>query len=252
MKAVILAAGRGSRMKERTKVRPKCLTELWGRTLLEWQLKAFERAGINAKDIAVITGYHAEEIRAADPAGVQFFHNPDWEKTNMVSTLLFAEDWLTAEECIVSYADIVYSFHAIQLLAEYRGDLALTYYTEFLPLWQARFENPLEDLESFRVSKEGKLLEIGRRVSDLKEIEGQYMGLLKFTPKGWREVRQGLAEGLPKPVERMDMTGLFAHLLSRGVEIAALPYEDLWLEVDRPEDAELYSSWKEERYRALL
>ena len=46
MKGIILAAGRGSRMGVLTDERPKCLTVLAGRTLLEWQIEAMRKAGI--------------------------------------------------------------------------------------------------------------------------------------------------------------------------------------------------------------
>jgi len=55
MKAIILAAGRGSRMKNLTDERPKCLVELRGNPLLDWQLAALLEAGIDR--IAIDTGY---------------------------------------------------------------------------------------------------------------------------------------------------------------------------------------------------
>jgi choline kinase len=103
MRSIILAAGRGSRMGDLTEEYPKCLTQFAGRTLLEWQLSALRAAGI--RDIAVVRGYRAETI---NPSGCIWFENPDWAKTNMVSTLACASQWLERDDCIVSYSDIVY------------------------------------------------------------------------------------------------------------------------------------------------
>ena len=58
MKAIILAAGRGSRMKNLTDDRPKCLVELRGKALLDWQLAALREAGI--EQAAIVTGYRRE------------------------------------------------------------------------------------------------------------------------------------------------------------------------------------------------
>ena len=55
MNAIILAAGRGSRMKNLTSDKPKCLVQLNGKTLIQWQLDALNQAGIS--NIAVVTGY---------------------------------------------------------------------------------------------------------------------------------------------------------------------------------------------------
>ena len=242
MKAVILAAGRGSRMKEKTEALPKCLVELWGKTLLEWQLQALREAGI--EDIAIITGYHAEEIRKRQP-NVTYFHNENWEHTNMVSTLLEADAWLKADDCIVSYADIVYTSKAVKLLKDSNAEIALTYYTKFLELWKKRFENPLDDIETFRLDGT-RLKEIGQKAQSLDEIEGQYMGLLKFTPQGYAKLLEQVEAGLPKPLAKMDMTGLLSHLLSKGLVMEALPYDELWLEVDNQHDLALYETWKPE------
>ena len=60
LRAVILAAGRGSRLHPYTENRPKCLMELGGMTLMERQLRALRGAGIT--DIVVVTGYRAEML----------------------------------------------------------------------------------------------------------------------------------------------------------------------------------------------
>jgi choline kinase len=111
VKAIILAAGRGSRMKSLTDEHPKCLVELRGKPLLEWQLESLRAAGIS--DIAVVTGYKREVLAER---GLSEFHNPRWAETNMVSSLACAESWLQGEPCIVSYSDIFYSPVAVQSL----------------------------------------------------------------------------------------------------------------------------------------
>lgn len=237
MKAIILAAGRGSRMKENTKVLPKCLTSLWGKHLLAWQIEALHRAGI--KDIAVITGYHSEEITSRYPE-VHYFHNSDWENTNMVSTMLCAEEWLKNDTCIISYADIVYKSDAIKSLIEDNAKFCITYYTKFAELWKNRFVNPLDDVESFKINETGIITEIGQKASSLDEIEGQYMGLLKFSPSIWSDIKLLLDERLPKPINKMDMTGLLEYLIENGIELKGVPYDDLWIEVDSQEDLAYY------------
>ena len=249
MKAIILAAGRGSRMKERTEILPKCLTELWGKRLLEWQIEAINKAGI--RDVAVVTGYHAMEIINRFP-DLTYFHNGDWESTNMVSTLFKADKWLSTDECLVSYADIIYTSEAVALLSNEETDISLTYYTKFMELWKGRFDNPLDDIETFKIDDNGIMTQIGQKAKSLEEIEGQYMGILKFRPTGWGRVKAETEKGLPKPLSGMDMTGLLNCLISRGLKIKGIPYEGLWLEVDSQEDINFYKSWDEKFYKNIL
>lgn len=236
MRAVILAAGRGSRMGSMTSDQPKCLSELLGRALLDWQLGALRRAGIDG--VAAVRGYKGELLQRP---GVAYFENPRWSETNMVMSLACADAWLQESGCIVSYSDIVYPSATVRALAQSQGDIAITYDVNWLALWARRFANPLDDAESFSVSPGGLLLDIGRRVASLGEINGQYMGLLRFSPAGWASVRRVLA-GLPQPQQdRLDMTSLLRLLLAQGVAVNAVPVGEPWFEVDNPADLSLYA-----------
>ena len=62
--AIILAAGRGSRLGTITQDHPKCRTRLGGKSLLDWQLEALQGAG--AESIGVVTGYLAEMLARHD------------------------------------------------------------------------------------------------------------------------------------------------------------------------------------------
>jgi choline kinase len=107
-------------------------------------------------------------------------------------------------------------------------------------LWSQRFQDPLLDAETFRLDRAGNLLEIGERASTLAEIQGQYMGLLKFTPAGWARVRQLLAALSEPEVDRLDMTSLLRLGLRAGWQIAVSPVCGAWGEVDAERDLELY------------
>ena len=150
MRALILAAGRGSRMRALTQDRPKCLVPIAGRPLLYWQLAALRAAGL--RQIAIVRGYLAEYLT---PPGCTLLDNPRWAQTNMVATLTCADDWLQADSCIVSYADIVYHPDHVRALAQAPGDLAITYDRLWQELWADRFHDPLRDAETFRRAGDG-------------------------------------------------------------------------------------------------
>jgi choline kinase len=236
MKAIILAAGRGSRMKDLTNERPKCLVELRGKVLLDWQLKALREAGIS--EIAIVTGYKRELL---SNRGLVEFHNPRWAETNMVSSLTYAQEWLLAEPCIVSYSDIFYEASAVELLMTSAASLAVTYDPHWLKLWEKRFGDPLLDAETFRVNSDKTLAEIGNKPNSVQEVQGQYMGLLRLTPEGWGEmlrIRTGLP---PAECDRMHMTGTLQRVIEAGrIAIEAIPYELSWGEVDSAGDLVAY------------
>jgi choline kinase len=242
MRGIVLAAGRGSRMGSATQDQPKCLTALFGKTLLDWQLEALRGAGI--QEIAVVRGYRGTLLTRQ---GIHSFENPRWADTNRVMSLACASTWLASDVCVVSYSDIVYPASTVQLLGQADGDIAITYSLGWRRLWEARFGDPLADAETFRVDGSGRLLEIGARPTTLDEVQGQYMGLLRFTPRGWAHVREVLASLDSLAQDRLDMTSLLGHLLRRGCEIAAVPTADNWYEVDSQSDLELYQSMAQRR-----
>jgi GTP:adenosylcobinamide-phosphate guanylyltransferase len=84
--AVINAAGRGTRMGQN---RPKCLTPMLGRTLVEWQLSALH----SFAEIIVVVGFQAQEVIAvvgrSRPDAV-FVINPEFETTGTAASLSLA------------------------------------------------------------------------------------------------------------------------------------------------------------------
>ena len=134
MKAIILAAGRGSRMKNLTDEIPKCMLEFRGKPLIEWQPASLRSAGTmkleSLPDIKEIT----------ESFGLSCFHNERWSDTNMPSILFYqARDWLLLDDCIVAYSDIFYTEDSIVPLVNTKPDICITYDPNWLEQWSKRF-----------------------------------------------------------------------------------------------------------------
>lgn len=186
----------------------------------------------------MVGGYQRQLLAGGD---YTLLENPDWERTNMVATLRCAAELLRREATLVSYSDIVYRAGHVRALAASTANIAITYDRNWRPLWEARFENPLADAETFGQS-EGWLTHIGQRATSLDEIPGQYMGLLRFSPEGWSRAEAWLAAQPEERQQRIDMTSLIQGLLSAGIPVACVPVEGGWCEVDCETDVRLYES----------
>jgi len=234
MRAIILAAGRGKRMGNVTSKLPKCRTVLHNKELIQWQIEALMGAGI--EKISVVRGYLSRTF----DLGLQYFENHRWADTNMVTSLMTAEKWLSLSNCIISYSDIVYSVQTARILLNSPGEIVITYDPKWEDLWSQRFENPLLDAETFSI-KDGRVLEIGGCPTSIGEIEGQYMGLLKFTVQGWKSVKKYLRKYSQSELDKLEMTTLLQGLIQSGIDVSAVPIEDGWYEVDSESDLSLYS-----------
>ncbi len=257
-RAIILAAGEGTRLRPHTLDRPKCLVPLAGRPLLEWQLAALRAAGID--DITVVTGYRADQIEAM---GLPTAHNERFADTNMVASLMCARDRLDGgDDVVVCYGDLAYEPRLVTALTGAGAPLAITVDRSWQRLWELRMEDPLADAETLRIGPDGNVVELGRKPTSLDQIEGQYMGLIGVkaaTAPRLVEVYDQLDPAGPyegRDRDHMFMTSFLQHLIDHVLPVAAVLVDGGWLEVDTVEDLavfdDLHARGLLDRYCALV
>lgn len=236
VRAVILAAGQGSRLRPLTDDRPKCLVELAGKPLLDRHLDVLRSQGV--EDIIVIGGYRADQLPRE---GVTVVINEDYATTNMVWTLFTAQDLLTAP-LIVAYGDILYSPEVLRTVLEHPADITVAVDADWRSYWQARSEDPLADAETLRYKPDGTLAEIGQRPHHLDDIQGQYIGLMKFSSQGLATLTEHYQRTLtdptllPAPTQHAYMTDLLQSLISHGHAIHPAIIHNNWIEIDTHDD----------------
>jgi len=236
LKAIILAAGEGTRLRPYTLDRPKCLVEVDGRSLLDRQLAVLATEAIHP--IVLIGGYRADMLKRP---GIESRINPRYAESNMVWTLFCAEEDLEGD-VLVCYGDIVYSREILQAILKFKADIAVAIDLDWESYWRARNENPLDDAETLKLAADGRILEIGQKPKSLAEIEGQYMGLMKFSATGTQLLKKtfhdaestGSLRG--KPLEKAYMTDLLQAMIDIGHRLDAVPVHGGWIEVDTVED----------------
>ena len=126
MKAVVLAAGVGSRLRPHTDSTPKALLPVAGRPLLDHALEAFSVAGID--EAIVVTGHLAGAIDAHlsnTEIKVTTVFNPRYATSNNYYSLLVAEQALNGAEFVKVDADLLFGQGVLERLLAASGDLAL-------------------------------------------------------------------------------------------------------------------------------
>jgi len=236
LKAIILAAGEGTRLRPYTLDRPKCLVEVDGRSLLDRQLAVLRAEGIQR--VVLIGGYREGMLRRDD---TESRVNPRYAETNMVWTLFCAEDALEGD-ILLCYGDIVYSREVLQALLRSKADIAVTIDLDWEAYWRARNEDPLDDAETLKLAEDGRILEIGQKPKSLAEIEGQYMGLMKFTAQGMQLLiktfhdAKGAGSLRGKSLEKAYMTDMLQAMIDLGYRLESVPVRGGWVEVDTVSD----------------
>ena len=234
MKAIILAAGQGTRLRPLTNNKPKCLVKLAGKPMLAHQLSTLYSAGVD--DIHVVGGYLAEQLKNFN---VTLHINPYFDKTNMVTTLFSAAAVMDgSSDLIISYGDIVYEKNVIDTLVACDAPICLAVDREWRRYWSARMENPLADAETLKLDGGERVVEIGKRPMSYDDIEGQYCGLIKVRADHvvklheiWGAMDRGISyDG--KDYDNMYMTSFLQYLIDIGWDISAAFINNGWAEVD--------------------
>jgi choline kinase len=246
MRALILAAGEGSRLRPLTDNKPKALVELFNKSLLERQIETLNKGGIF--DIAVATGHLGEQIR---DLGLECFYNPKYSSTNMVNSLFNALPFIEKEgDLIISYGDIIYELDNLEKVISSNAQVSVMIDKQWLRYWQLRFPNPLSDAESLILNKDGTIKNLGQKTENYKDIQGQYTGLIKVRGDRlgrlisfYRNLKSAKGTNI-KDFDNMFLTSFIQLLINASWEVRAVCVEGGWLEVDSLEDLRIYEELK--------
>jgi choline kinase len=245
MKVIILAAGQGTRLRPYTDNMPKCMVNVGGKSLLFRQLDTMQNCKISFDDIALVGGY---KIDAFNQLKIKVFKNPQYDSTNMVSTLFCAREFISpGEDLIISYGDIIYEEEVLNSLLECEDPICISADKKWERLWRLRMDNPLSDAETFIMDKNFFIQELGKKPESYDQVQAQYIGLIKIRGdqiEKFIDIYDAMDKGAQydnKDYENMYMTSFIQHFIDIGWNVKACLIENGWLEVDTVEDLEIYN-----------
>ena len=111
MKAIILAAGMGSRLKNITKDKTKCMVEVNGESLIKRLLKQLEKYTL--EEIVIVTGYKEEILKEyinnlGIKTKIKFYNNDIYDKTNNIYSLGLVEKELLNNDILLIESDLIF------------------------------------------------------------------------------------------------------------------------------------------------
>ncbi len=215
MRAILLAAGRGTRISRMIEPIPKCTLPIKNVPLIRHTVEMLVEKGM---DITVCVGYKKEQIyKALEGMKVDFVYNPFYDVTNSIASLWFAKQFLQGELLILN-ADVFFSPEILTLILNESRD-------NVLAIDKTRIE--LGDY-FFKTSDNGCLRKYGKELP-LRERSGEYVGIAKlsssFVPvfnqrldklidmqqhdKWWENVIYSFTDNNEKSIYTIDVNGLF-------------------------------------------
>lgn len=225
MTAVILAAGRGSRLQGVTGTLPKCLAEVGDDTLIERQIRTLVSCGV--LDIVVVTGHRAADVRRACGPRVSFVHNDRFATTNSLYSLWLARHTL-AHGFVVLNCDVL--FHR-QLLV----DLLTCRYDDALVVCCRPPAGGYSSEEMKVRVRSGCVIEISKTIR-AEDADGENVGIARFSARGAALLVEEMTRFVTKGLTRDWLPAAFDRYCRRRplhvVDNRGFP----WIEIDCPED----------------
>jgi L-glutamine-phosphate cytidylyltransferase len=229
MKAVILAAGQGTRIRSVHGEHPKCLIEVDNATILDHQLDALSMVGIN--DVAIVVGYEKEQIinhvmsrKLSHLQRTHFIENPAFAITNNIYSLWLALDWLRGDSFIALNADVIFNPEILDVAVRPHAPISMI----VDPLWRD---------ETMKVVILGDhVIRMSKNISR-EEFSGTYIGITVFSKavqdRFFHKMGDVIAAG------RVNEFFNFAvqELANEGVPVGYTSTDGLpWAEIDDPVD----------------
>jgi choline kinase len=223
--AIILAAGRGSRLGRPETEAPKCLLPVGASTLLERQIASISAHGV--REVIVVTGFAGDRVRTRCGAGVRYIDNPVWRTTDSLYSLWLARDYL-AHGSVIFNADVL--FHPNTL-----GDLLTARHDDAILISSTHARCRLGNEEMKVVVRQGRVVEIGKGIAP-ERADAENVGIAKFGPAGGRLLGAILDELVARGHTSEWVPRAFSDFAVRRdlcvVDTRGFP----WVEIDFPDD----------------
>ena len=229
MKAIILSAGHGRRLLPMTANTPKCLLDIQGRTVVEWQIDHLIENGID--DITVVVGYGAGQVEALldgryGPKQIRTLYNPFFDVADNLATAWMARDELSGDFILLN-GDTLFEPAVLKRLLD----------SPVKPITLAIDHKPRYDSDDMKVCMDGKrLLRIGKDLES-DRVDGESIGMLLFREQGSRLFRDAIVQAMRTPAALQQWYLSIIDQLASGGQIWSQSIQGLqWGELDYPVD----------------
>ena len=241
MKAIIVAAGSGSRLGKLAKDTPKSLLYVNGQSILERQISAFRKAGID--DIILVIGPFAEKYSFKN---VKYVNGKKSFSHDILYSLIEAKSEMI-DDVIISYGDIIFEDSIVQALLNSKNGISLAIDLKWEKMYQNKSKNLVDKvsnvfIENNQITKIGYKENLGE--PDKKTV-GEFIGLAKFSKKTigdflkiyleLEKSHNGKFHDSPSVKEGI-ITDMLQEFIDRNYTLNPIFVSGKWCEIDTIED----------------
>ena len=243
MKAIILAAGEGSRMGKLAQNIPKPLVMVNGKSIIQRQITLFHEKKID--NIIIVTGPTSDKFNFKN---VVYVNDLDHKKHDTLGSLITARDYMN-DEIIITYADQIFDEKIMESVNNFSGDIGIAVDLDWEKNYVDRDQHPKSEAENILING-NEILEIRKNISACKENEkiGECLGLMKFSRKAskvfldkYSELEtshKGKFHNAPS-LEKALISDMLQELIVSGIRISPIYVNGKWCEIDTLQDLQI-------------
>ena len=205
MRIILLCAGSSSRTNLGY---PKCLYKFRdGEMLIEKNLKILKKLGFLNKEIYFATGFKSNLIKTKTLNKYNYVFNNKFKNTNMVYSFNNVLKKIKSDEVIVIYSDILFEKKCLSQLIRSKHSISTVIDKDWKKKWKNK-SNYMEDLEELKI-KNSKIYSLGKKTYDLKDIDGRFLGITKFSKKTIINLKKNFFPRILRQNKNIDFTNFY-------------------------------------------
>lgn len=169
MKALIFAAGRGTRISRYLNGNPKCTVKIGDEPLIHYTVRLLKQHGV--ENIALVVGYQHQVIRdVLKDMDVLFYYNPFFDVTNSIASAWFARDFIMGDDILFMNGDVFMEEALLHELLEQACDDSVLFSDE----------SRKEEADYKLYYEKGRLMKYGKELTGT-DVTGEYIGVARFS-----------------------------------------------------------------------
>jgi phosphoenolpyruvate phosphomutase len=246
VRAIVIAAGRGSRMGPLTESGPKGLLRIGESTLLQRSVDMVLEAGV--REVVIVRGYMADQVQIEN---ARYVENPHWETSEVLHSIFCAKDFIEGD-LLILYSDIIFDKTVLEAAFISSDDIQPVVDFDWRESYEGRLRHPLEEADKVVLDHDGTIKLIGKLGIDEKEADAEFIGMLRLSAAGARRLvdayeiaarSPGKQFGRAATFRRAYLTDLLQEMITSGVQMKPIKIRGGWREIDTQEDLDRAKIW---------
>ena len=242
MKAIILAAGSGTRISKNFPALPKALIQVNNISIISRQISLFKKNGID--EIIVITGPFKEKFSMPD---ITCVYDQKFEEHDILGSLMEARDHIFGD-VIITYSDIIFEDLILKKILQTNLDIGIAVDLDWMKAYEDRNSHPISEAENVLFDNSRNILEIRKNIQNSNLETGEFLGITKLSNNGCKlllkrydEIRNDNNSPFhdAKSLTKAYLIDMIQELIESKIEVKPIFISGKWCEIDTIDDLKI-------------